>query len=267
MCLQWTVGLWSLMSRDIRPTMAHNDLLGSPYTLPFVLCLTVATAIVVLLTRYTVSAKWQAIYAKPRFTKDIFLAPPAAAPNVRILHASDFHITSDDSEPVTEGGATFSYALLTSIMNAISKDARDCDTALFTGDITDTGSAQAWERFVDSCPPELQSKLILVPGNHDLNLQDGLLALKAEHMSSTGRRNRQTRMILAMVEIMKDRAYVFDRATDRIFPLEQYIERRWPKFTSAHVNAAPPPSWASEQGYALAGSISNGCSGWPQAKR
>ena len=238
--LQWTFSFWSRMSRGIGPSSTYQEVLGNPYTFLFALCLTAAITIAVLLLRYTVSTKWRAIYSKPSFTEGDLPAAPASDGRVRILHASDFHITGDDNEALTEGAATFSSATLSSIMNAISKDASDCDAVLFTGDITDTGSAKAWERFLASCPPQLQNKMILVPGNHDLNLQDGLLALKAEHMGASGRRSRQIRMLLAMAEVMQDRAHVLDRATDRVFPLNRYIRRHWPTFTPPPASAAGP---------------------------
>lgn len=240
MMLRWTFGFWSGISRSIGPSSAFPDVLGNPHSLPFSLCLTVAITVALLLLRYTISAKWRAIYSKPSFTEGKLPRAPHSDQRVRVLHASDFHITSNDDEPLTEGGAKFSAAALASIMDAIAKDASDCDAVLFTGDITDTGSADAWERFLASCPPDLQNKTILVPGNHDLNLQDGLLALKAEHPGSSGRRTRQIRMALAMAEVMQDRAYLLDRATDRVVPLNRYIQRHSPTLTCASPSGAQP---------------------------
>jgi 3',5'-cyclic AMP phosphodiesterase CpdA len=237
-CLKWAISNLSHLSLKKGDSFAY--LLGNPYTFLFSLCLTLACAVTVLLVRYSVSAKWQAIYSKPQFTEGQLPTPPSLTPNFRILQATDFHITDTDSEPLTEGGGTFSAALLSSIMNAIAQDAHDCDAVLVTGDITDTGSKAAWERFLNSCPDEILSKLILVPGNHDLNLQDHRLARKAEQYDWTARRGRQIRMIAAMAEVMQDRTYVLDRASDRLFTLSRYIERHQNTFNSGAEASCKP---------------------------
>lgn len=230
-CLKWSSSHLTHLSLDKNPSFM--DLIDNQYTFLFSLGLTLACAFVVLLVRYTVSAKWQAIYIKPHFTANkLPSAPPTLKSNVRILHASDFHITETDGEPLTEGKKKFNEATLKSIIDAIALDARDCNAVLVTGDITDTGSAAAWIRFLDNCPSEIKDKLILVPGNHDLNLQDNRLVLMAEKSDSIARRARQINMIAAMADVMQDRAHVLDRASDRLFPLNRYIERHKNTFQS-----------------------------------
>ncbi len=226
-CLKWAFALFDHLSLNKNASFIY--LMGNQYTFLFSLDLTLACVVIILLVRYTVSAKWQAIYVKPQFTEGILPIAPNLKSNVSILHASDFHITATDDQPLTEGGRTFSAAVLTSIMAAIAQDACECNAVLLTGDITDTGSAAEWERFLDCCPPEVLRKLILVPGNHDLNLQDHRLALKAEQYNSAGRQARKMRMIGAMAEVMQDRAYVLD-PSDRLFPLNRYIERHQKTF-------------------------------------
>ncbi|HEX8605462.1 MAG TPA: metallophosphoesterase, partial [Pseudoduganella sp.] len=194
-----------------------------------------------LLIRYTASQKWQAIYAKPQFNEGVLPHAPSPVANVSILHASDLHISEDDDIPITEGGLAFLKPEIQAMLNAITRDAHSCDAVLLTGDITDTGAANAWLRFLDNCPPDLQSKVLLVPGNHDLNFQDSLLAAQAERAGGAGRRRRQIRMIAAMCELMQERPLLLDRATDRIIPLKRYVERQFRKYPSASSAAAMPP--------------------------
>lgn len=237
-CLKWTISNLSHLSLNKNDSFTY--LMGNPYTFVFSLGLTLSCAIAILLVRYSVSAKWQAIYSKPQFTEGHLPRPPSSTPNVRIVQPSDFHITETDNTPLTEGGRTFTAAQLSSIMSAIAQDASDCDAVLVTGDITDTGSKAAWNRFLDSCPPDILSKLILVPGNHDLNLQDHRLAGKAEQYHWGARRGRQIRMIAAMAEVMQDRAYVLDRASDRLFTLARYVERHQAALQSGAAASSRP---------------------------
>jgi len=228
-----------------------TSLVGNPHTFMFALWLTIACIVMTLLLRYTVSAKWQAIYSKPQFLENELPSPPASVPNVRILHATDFHITGNDLEPLTEGGATFHLSALTTIMGAIAHDAGNCDAVLVTGDITDTGSAAAWCRFLDHCPAHVAKKMILVPGNHDLNLQDRTLASKAEQHDWADRRARQINMMAAMAEIMQERAFVLDRASDRLFTLARYVERHQATLDIGSVKARKPTLGVDELWKAL----------------
>lgn len=229
-CLTWAFSLLREFSLSENPSFI--ELFGNDNTFIFSLSVTISVVIAVLLIRYSVSAKWQAIYAKPQFTDSSFVRSGGLEANVRLLHASDFHVTGNDTKKLTEGEGQFPDATLKSIMDAIEQDAKDCDVVLITGDITDTGSVDEWERFLTNCSEHIRRKLILVPGNHDLNLQDGLLASKAERVDSAGRKARQIRMIAAMSETMQDRAFILDTVLDRLFSLDQYIQRHENTFTA-----------------------------------
>lgn len=236
--LKWVINHLSAMT--LVDGYSSSNLVGNPHTFMFSLWLTIACIVMTLLLRYTVSAKWQAIYSKPQFLDNELPSSPASVPNVRILHATDFHITGNDMEPLTEGGATFQLQTLQEIMAAFGNDASDCDAVLVTGDITDTGSTAAWLRFLDECPAHVAGKMILVPGNHDLNLQDRTLASKAEQHDWADRRERQVRMMAAMALVMKERAFVLDSASDRLFTLSRYLERHQETFDISGEKARKP---------------------------
>ncbi|CAH2920013.1 MAG: hypothetical protein CPSOU_3556 [uncultured Paraburkholderia sp.] len=82
--------------------------------------------------------------------------------------------------------------------------------------------------------------MILLPGNHDLNLQQGgakqgnyverclnwmtlVVLLKAERLDSFGRRMRQIRAMCVMTELMGERAYLIDKRTKKLTTLNDYF--------------------------------------------
>jgi 3',5'-cyclic AMP phosphodiesterase CpdA len=88
-----------------------------------------------------------------------------------IAHLSDLHLTSTDrrsrSEPKLFGKLKGMNAAFRKI--ARSKPVQECDLLLFTGDITDDGSIEAWNVFWKAIQTSgLEKKCVVVPGNHDV---------------------------------------------------------------------------------------------------
>ena len=74
------------------------------------------------------------------------------------------------------------------------------DVILISGDITDTGHADEWKMFFDLIPKDWLPKMVLVPGNHDLNITT---ANPREAFQSAGYENvprqlRMARFLMAM---------------------------------------------------------------------
>jgi 3',5'-cyclic AMP phosphodiesterase CpdA len=146
---------------------------------------------------------------------------------------------------------------LIDVFVAIERDAATCDAVLLTGDITDDGAAASWERFLKLCPPGLRGKVVLLPGNHDLNLQQGgvnqrgvlqqlcgwlslVLYLRAERFDNFGRRMRQVRALCVMTELMGERAYLIDRRTNRLITLQDYFTTHQTAI-EAHISGSEGP--------------------------
>jgi len=96
-------------------------------------------------------------------------APPAADGSLTVAHLSDLHLGEgrdfrliEDERPV--GNAAFERLLDTPELGS-------SDLIVFTGDITDRGTAGSWDPFVESLEKRgLADRTVLVPGNHDVML-------------------------------------------------------------------------------------------------
>lgn len=226
-CFRWTAGQVPRLPADMDVSSALTQF-ATPQMFKSVAGLVTGTIVTALTIRFGFSSKWRMVFAKPEC--DEAVAPSIVATNtsqtVRILHASDLHITDSSDVPLTEGSGCISDGLVSSLMAALEQDAKDCAAVLLTGDITDSGTCRSWTRFLDSAPANLKNKMILVPGNHDLNMQQGRWPTRAERLDSFGRRMRQIRAMCAMAEVMGERTYLVDRQTKRLMKLSEYVDRQ-----------------------------------------
>ena len=106
-------------------------------------------------------------------------APPLGdAPIVRVAHLSDLHLVGERYGYRMECG-THGPRGNRSIRHALRKlraiDASTpIDRVLVTGDVTDAGTRAEWVEFLDllRCYPDIRSRVLFVPGNHDVNIVD-----------------------------------------------------------------------------------------------
>lgn len=262
-----TLLLWGYrLTARLAPTLPHDINAGvalshfmTPRMFLFTLCMLMSTTLGALVLRLGFAKKWRGIFAKPKCdeTPIAEIANQGTSTPVRLLHASDLHVTACENTGLTETGEPISDAALSDVFTAIDKDAVGCDAVLLTGDITDDGAASSWERFLKLCPPSLREKIILLPGNHDLNLQQGgatrggfwrriygwvclAVQLKAERFDSFGRRMRQIRALCVMTELMGERAYLIDRRTNRLITLQEYFTSHQAAI-EAHISGSQGP--------------------------
>src|SRR5260221_3230946 len=86
-----------------------------------------------------------------------------------IAHLSDFHIPANFT--IEEG--LHNGAVLDFVRAAVEWALARADYVMITGDITDSGHSSEWQLYKslsDSLSQEQRSKLLLIPGNHDLSL-------------------------------------------------------------------------------------------------
>lgn len=225
-CYRWTFRHSPHVSTDISAITALSHFM-TPQMFLFTAGLLFSTTVVALTVRFCFAEKWRVIYAKPKCEekRDVKMIDGESSRAVTILHASDLHITDSGTTGLIEGGGKISDETIHSVLSAIERDAIDLPTVLLTGDITDNGSASAWERFIDLCPKELGDKIIIIPGNHDLNLQQGGFPSRSERLDAFGRRMRQIRALCVMTELMGERAFLIDRQTNQLIKLVDYFER------------------------------------------
>lgn len=92
---------------------------------------------------------------------------------------------------------------------------------LVTGDVTDTGSADEWKCFVDIVPEFLRRKIVIVPGNHDLNTIS-LFSLWRRDCDLVERRIRQIRWLCAVDVLQGDRTTILDKS-GQFVPIRSYL--------------------------------------------
>jgi hypothetical protein len=92
------------------------------------------------------------------------------------------------------------------------------DLVLVSGDMTDAGRATEWAEFLDAAGqhPGLVARMILLPGNHDLNIVDRANPARLDLPFSTGKRLRQMRTLSAIAAVQGDRVRVIARNSGRL---------------------------------------------------
>jgi hypothetical protein len=96
--------------------------------------------------------------------------------------------------------------------------AQPLDAVLICGDVTDAGLATEWAEFLDALErhPVLASHMVVVPGNHDLNIVDRANPARLDHPLSIGKRLRQMRTLSAIAAAQGNRVRVVDAASGQL---------------------------------------------------
>ncbi|MGE0053426.1 MAG: metallophosphoesterase [Hyphomicrobium sp.] len=149
----------------------------------------------------------------------------------RVAHLSDVHVVGErygfriESGRAGPRGNERLDRLLEVLASVHSKE--PIDVLLLTGDMTDAGRLSEWAEFLErlSAYPMLAERMLILPGNHDVNVVDRSNPARLELPTSPGKQLRQMRTLSAMVSVQGDRAHVFDRNTTDIGPtLAAWIE-------------------------------------------
>jgi hypothetical protein len=84
------------------------------------------------------------------------------------------------------------------------------DLVLISGDVTDAGRATEWAEFLDVLGrhPDLAARMIVLPGNHDVNIVDRANPARLDLPFSPGKRLRQMRALSAIAAVQGDRVCV-----------------------------------------------------------
>ena len=158
-------------------------------------------------------------------------AAASAGPAWRIAHLSDLHMVGEHYGFRIESGRSgpqgnARVARLMARLEAIH-GARPLDLVLVSGDMTDAGRASEWAEFIDVVArhPVLAQRLIILPGNHDLNIVDRQNPARLDLPFSPGKRLRQMRALSAIVAVQGDRVHVVDPRSGKLGPtLTQALE-------------------------------------------
>jgi len=144
--------------------------------------------------------------------------------NIRVAHISDPHIVGGPNEfrmePGTRGprGNDRWSAVLDRL--AILDAEKPFDWILLTGDVTDAGTRTEWVEFLDRTArySQFSGRLLMLPGNHDVNIADRTDAAKLELPLSVGMALRKLRFLVAADSLQGTRVHVVDHVSGKLGP-------------------------------------------------
>jgi hypothetical protein len=181
---------------------------------------------VVIVTAYlaVIAVVWaiaDATIGQPR-DFDRYCLTPVAGRHWRIAHLSDIHVVgerfgfrieSGRSGPRGNEGFRQTLAQLAKI------HAQDpLDAILITGDLTDAGRSSEWAEFFQALTPfpRLAERLLILPGNHDINIVDRANPARLDLPTSPNKKLRKVRVLSAMSALQGNRVRVVDRGHGRL---------------------------------------------------
>lgn len=137
----------------------------------------------------------------------------------RIVHLSDLHMVGERYGFRIESGRAGARGnerlrrVLSRLENIHAE--RPLDLILITGDITDAGRSTEWAEFFAAISqhPDLADRMLMLPGNHDVNVVDRANPARLDLPTSPGKRLRQMRALSAIAALQGDKVHVVDHAT------------------------------------------------------
>jgi hypothetical protein len=84
--------------------------------------------------------------------------------------------------------------------------------------MTDAGRSSEWADFMDAVSryPKLAERMLMIPGNHDLNIVDRANPARLDLPTSPNKRLRKLRVLSAMGMVQGERVHVIDRTRGRL---------------------------------------------------
>jgi Calcineurin-like phosphoesterase len=153
---------------------------------------------------------------------DRFCRATVANRQWRIAHLSDLHVVGERYGFRIESGRSGprgNELLLETLAQLESIHAeKPLDAILVTGDLTDAGRSSEWAEFFAALAafPTLAERLLLLPGNHDLNIVDRANPARLDLPTSPNKKLRKLRLLSAMLALQGERVRVVDREHGRL---------------------------------------------------
>jgi hypothetical protein len=175
----------------------------------------------VLMTAYLAGAAviwaWADATMAPPRDLDELPATPQAVRTWRIAHVSDIHVVGERYGFRIESGragpcGNERFNRLLDLMDSIHRN-DPLDAVLITGDMTDAGRCSEWSEMFDALAshPRLAERLLILPGNHDLNIVDRANPARLDLPTSPNRKLRRLRFLSAVDAIQGERVHLVDR--------------------------------------------------------
>jgi hypothetical protein len=190
--------------------------LSSPHLLIFP---TIANTIVIMSAYLAVaSLVWGVADAGADQPLDLegFDAAPPAARVWRIAHLSDVHVVGErygfrieSGRHGPRGNGRLEHAMA---RLAAAHAVRPLDLVLISGDMTDAGTSAEWAEFLDIVAeyPQLASRMLILPGNHDVNIVDRTNPARLDLPFSPIKALRKMRALSAIAAVQGDRVLTRD---------------------------------------------------------
>ena len=148
--------------------------------------------------------------------------PPDQSRSWRIVHLSDIHTVGERFGFRIESGRSGPRGnerlrQLLAQLDALHA-AEPLHAILMTGDMTDAGRSTEWAEFFDAIAryPSLAGIMLILPGNHDLNIVDRANPARLDLPMSQNKKLRKVRMLSAMVAVQGARVRLVDQKAGRL---------------------------------------------------
>jgi hypothetical protein len=191
---------------------------ASDLALPHLLIVPTLANAVVIMSAYLAAASlvWGFADASTDQPLDLegFDAAPSDGRVWRVAHLSDIHIVGERYGFRIESGrgGPRGNERLRRVMTRLEEShaARPLDLVLLTGDMTDAGRSAEWAEFFDLVAghPDLAERMLILPGNHDVNIVDRANPARLDLPFSPAKTLRKMRALSAMAAVGGDRLRV-----------------------------------------------------------
>ncbi len=148
--------------------------------------------------------------------------PPDQGHSWRIVHLSDIHAVGERFGFRIESGRSGprgNERLRQLLAQLDTLHAREpLHAILITGDMTDAGRSTEWAEFFDAAAqyPGLTEIMLILPGNHDLNIVDRANPARLDLPTSQNKKLRKVRMMSAMAAVQGARVRIVDHRGGRL---------------------------------------------------
>lgn len=148
--------------------------------------------------------------------------PPDQGHSWRIVHLSDIHAVGERFGFRIESGRSGprgNERLRQLLAQLDALHAREpLHAILITGDMTDAGRSTEWAEFFEAVVqyPSLAEIMLILPGNHDLNIVDRANPARLDLPTSQNKKLRKVRMLSAMVAVQGARVRLVDQKGGRL---------------------------------------------------
>jgi predicted MPP superfamily phosphohydrolase len=186
---------------------------------------TVANAVVVVSIYMAIAALvWGVADASMEQPCDVraFDPPPSGGRTWRVAHLSDIHVVGERYGFRIESGRSGPRGndRLERVLDHIEAVhlVQPLDFVLISGDLTDAGRSPEWAEFLDIVArhPVLAERMVVLPGNHDVNIVDRTNPASLNLPFSPAKRLRQMRALSALATVQGDRMRVVDRGSGEL---------------------------------------------------